>query len=154
MTSSDKLEEIANFFGQRTKRSNVLGTGLTFQLNDHRGHKIKFYSTTQTIKVDIKINSLIAISFHQPDSICLINQPLTLQYPTRVFTGSIGNKEQVIEFANKVKPIIEGLDLKNSESIVIYKNQILAEVYPDRDFKETIDRLLELISLNSTTNEE
>jgi Asp-tRNA(Asn)/Glu-tRNA(Gln) amidotransferase B subunit len=153
MKSSDKLKELANSFGKKTEKSNVLGTGLTFHLNDYKGFKVKLYSTPQTIKVDIKTDSSITVSFHQPDSICLINQPLALEYPTTVFTSTADNKQQVIEFASKVRPVIDWLNLRHSESLTIYKNQISAELYPDRDFNATCDRLLELIRLNYKRDE-
>jgi hypothetical protein len=148
MTSTDKLKETAELLGRTIKKSNVIGSGLTFDLKDYKGFKVKFYSYPMTIKIDIKAESAMTVSFHQPDSICLIKEPLPIEYPTRVFTSSMDNKQDVIEFANTVRTMIEGLNLEHSESLVIYKNQISADINPDRDIISTVNRLIEIIKHN------
>ncbi|MEQ8476142.1 hypothetical protein [Fulvivirga sp.] len=152
MTSSDKLKQIAELLGKKVKKSNVVGSGLTFDLKDYKGFKIKFYSYPLTIKIDIKVDSFIAVSFNQPDSICLINQPVSIEYPTRIFVSSSDKKKNVIEFADKIRALINEVNLEHSESIVIYTNQLSADINLDRDIVSTIDILIKIIGHNESKN--
>jgi hypothetical protein len=151
MTSRDKLKETAELLGQKVKKSNVIGSGLTFELKNYKGFKITVYSYPQTVRVDIKADSSLAMSFHQPDSIFSITEPLSIEYPTRIFIGS-SDKEKVIEFADKIRALIDEVKLDHSESIVIYINQVSAEVSPDRDIVSTIDLLIKIIEHNKSEN--
>jgi hypothetical protein len=152
MKSSDKLKQIAELLGKKVKKSNVVGSDLTFDLKDYKGFKIKIYSYPLTIKIDIKADSFIAVSFNQPDSICLINQTVSIEYPTRIFISSSDKKKDVIEFVDKIRALINEVNLKHSESIVIYTNQLSADINPDRDIVSTIDILVKIIEHNESKN--
>ena len=114
MLSSERLKEIANLLGGKVKASNVVGSGLTLDLKDYKGYKIKFYSYPNNLNIQIKSENRIAVSFNQPDSVCLINKPLLIEYPIKVFISSSLNSEN---------QIIECKGLADNEAAAILWNQ-------------------------------
>lgn len=144
MTNSEILKQTADKLGLKLKKSQVVGVGAILEIKDVRGFKVRLSRHPQWIQIEIKVKSPFTIAFNQQEQAC--DKPLGLNdYPCRLFASNLEQKDQIISFVNKVRPLINEIDFKNIESLVIVPNQILADIFPDRDILMTIDKLIEIV---------
>ena len=142
MTNSEILKRIADGLGLRIKKSNIVGVGAILEIKDKKGFTARLSSYPQWIQIEIKIKNSFTIAFNESEGL----KPLRLtDYPCRLFVSGLEKKEQIVEFANDVKALIQEIDLKNIESITLAENQILADFLPNRDPLVMIDKLIEIV---------